>query len=63
LGVSPSVTLKNKDGSLSIIHARDTLKWLGVLFDRSLKFTLHIKAQAGKAEKSLNGLKMLSNTV
>ncbi|KAJ6617452.1 hypothetical protein B0H10DRAFT_1721732, partial [Mycena sp. CBHHK59/15] len=39
------------------------VKWLGVYLDSKLDFNHHVKTLAARAENTVNGLTMLSNTV
>lgn len=60
---SPAITLPGKEGSKVKIVAEKTTKWLGVHFDRRLTFDMHVKQLASRAEKTVQGMKMLANTV
>jgi hypothetical protein len=61
---APPITLPSMDptGEPQTIEVNDTVKWLGIHFDRHLRFTVHIKEAAGKATRALGALRMLSNT-
>ncbi|KAL6297896.1 hypothetical protein BKA93DRAFT_713030, partial [Sparassis latifolia] len=41
----------------------DIIKWLGVYLDRQLTFNHHVKQMVIRAEKTVNGLKMLANMI
>ncbi|TFY57753.1 hypothetical protein EVJ58_g6828 [Rhodofomes roseus] len=62
-GDSPSITLPGPDGMVVVVHAEHAIKWLGVYMDRGLTFDFHVKQMAARAEKTVNGLSMLANTV
>ena len=59
----PSLTILDHDGITRTIVLESTVKWLGVHFDRKLRFQHHVKTAAAKGENAVNALKMLSNTV
>lgn len=60
---SPAITLPGKDGNNITLKADLTVKWLGMYFDRKLTFNHHVKAMAARAEKTVNRLSMLANTI
>lgn len=60
---SPVITLPGKDGTMVTIEAEKTTKWLGVHFDRRLTFDMYIKQLVSRAEKTVQEMKMLANTV
>ncbi|KAI0949613.1 hypothetical protein AcW1_010370 [Taiwanofungus camphoratus] len=62
-GDSPSISLPDGKGGEVVVQAERTTKWLGVHLDRRLTFDFHIKQMAGRAEKTVNGMGMLANTV
>jgi hypothetical protein len=60
----PAIRLPNDDGTeTTITVVFSTVKWLGVYLDRKLLFNHHVKTLAARAENTVNGLTMLSNTV
>ncbi|KAF8587512.1 hypothetical protein K439DRAFT_1337973, partial [Ramaria rubella] len=59
----PSLWLPGKDDLPVEVKAERVIKWLGIYFDRKLTFNEHVKRMAGRAEKTINGLSMLANTV
>ncbi|KAF8583295.1 hypothetical protein K439DRAFT_71950 [Ramaria rubella] len=59
----PSIWLPVANNVMFEVKAEHTVKWLGIYFDRKLTFNEHVKCMIGKAEKSINGLSMLANTV
>jgi ribonuclease HI len=62
--VNPSITLPgpNADSPTTIVKCGGTVKWLGIIFDRKLLFTAHVRALRDRAEGALACLKMLANT-
>ncbi|KAF8578046.1 hypothetical protein K439DRAFT_1270702, partial [Ramaria rubella] len=58
-----SIWLPGKDNLLVEVKAEHTIKWLRIYFDQNLTFNEHVKRMAGHAEKTINGLSMLANTV
>ncbi|KAF5319459.1 hypothetical protein D9619_008774 [Psilocybe cf. subviscida] len=45
------------------INPSSTVRWLGVHFDRQLRFEQHVKLMAARGENAVNGMTMLANTV
>ncbi|KAF7343444.1 putative RNA-directed DNA polymerase from transposon BS [Mycena venus] len=60
---NPTIRLPNVDGSEATVTVFDSVKWLGVYLDNKLNFNHHVKTLAARAENTVNGLTMLSNTV
>ena len=60
---SPSITFQDRDGITRTITPQIATKWLGVHFDRRLRFEHHAKLLAARGETAVNGLCMLANTV
>jgi Reverse transcriptase (RNA-dependent DNA polymerase)/Endonuclease-reverse transcriptase len=59
---SPPISLLDDDGVTRIITADRYVKWLGVHFDRKLRFSHHTKIAASKGDNAVNSLHMLANT-
>ncbi|KAJ7648928.1 hypothetical protein DFH06DRAFT_996803, partial [Mycena polygramma] len=59
----PPIPLPGKDGGIVFLTASKTVKWLGIHFDRKLRFDEHVKKLAARAQSAVNGLCMLANTV
>ena len=60
---SPSMTFADSDGQERVVVPEATVRWLGVHFDRKLRFAHHVKLAASRGEHAVNGLTMLANTV
>jgi ribonuclease HI len=60
---SPSITLRDDDGETRTVTPTATVKWLGVLFDRKLRFEHHAKSLAARGENAVSSFTMLANTV
>ena len=60
---SPPITLQDSDGSTKTLVPDKTVKWLGIHFDRKLRFHQHVKLAAARGENTVNALRMLANTV
>ena len=60
---SPPITLHDTDGSTKTLVPDKIVKWLGVHFDRKLRFHQHVKITAARGDNAVNALKMLANTV
>ena len=60
---APSITLQDDDGIARTIAPTATTKWLGVYFDRRLRFEHHAKFLAAKGENAVSSFTMLANTV
>jgi ribonuclease HI len=60
---SPSITFDDRDGKRRVICPESHVRWLGVHFDRKLRFTHHIKLAAAKGTNAVCALAMLANTV
>ncbi|KAH6908228.1 hypothetical protein BKA70DRAFT_1043126, partial [Coprinopsis sp. MPI-PUGE-AT-0042] len=58
---SPSIRLC--DNPTVAINTASTVRWLGVHFDRQLRFEQHAKLAAIRGENAVNGLLMLGNTI
>ena len=59
----PPIVLRERAGNLTTIHPRETVRWLGVHFDRKLSFNHHVGVLAGRAATAAGRLSMLANTV
>lgn len=61
---SPSIFLPrtNSLGEITI-SARSHMRWLGIFFDRKLKFKQHVEIMATRAHSTVAGLRMLANSV
>jgi len=59
----PSATVQLPGFSVKPTKKGETLKWLGVHFDRQLTFQAHIRKVAGKALTVANAIRALGNTV
>ena len=55
---NPPMRLPTGD-SVAATGPRESLRWLGVLFDRKLSFAAHIRAAAAKTRKAADALRML----
>ncbi|KAF5374701.1 hypothetical protein D9615_009019 [Tricholomella constricta] len=62
-GHSPSIRLPTPDGPDVTITAGDTIRILGVYFDRRLTFNQHVRILADRAGNAVRGSRMLANTV
>ena len=60
---SPSITFLDMDGTTRTVTPERQIRWLGVYFDRKLRFEQHVKQLATRGENTVNGLTMLANTV
>jgi ribonuclease HI len=60
---APPITFQDSDGVVRTVTPQKAVKWLGVYFDRRLRFEHHAKQLAAKGENAVNGLTMLANTV
>ena len=60
---SPPITLHDIDSSTKTLVPDKVVKWLGVHFDRKLRFHQHVKIAAARGDNAVNSLKMLANTV
>ena len=60
---SPPITLQDSDSSTKTLVPDKTVKWLGIHFDRKLRFHQHVKLTAARGENAVNALRMLANTV
>jgi ribonuclease HI len=60
---SPPITLQDVDGSTKTLVPDKVVKWLGVHFDRKLRFQQHVKIAAARGINAVNALKMLANTI
>ncbi|EIW83488.1 hypothetical protein CONPUDRAFT_52536 [Coniophora puteana RWD-64-598 SS2] len=61
----PNVVIQGEgEGSTpTTIEPCDTMRWLGIFFDRKLLFNAHVKEIAARAERITLGLSMLANTI
>jgi hypothetical protein len=60
---SPPISLLDYDGVTRTLVPDRFVKWLGLHFDRKLRFHHHAKIAAAKGEAAVNALSMLANTV
>jgi ribonuclease HI len=60
---SPSITLLDNDGVTRTVTPTATVKWLGVVFDRKLRFEHHAKSLAARGENAVASFIMLANTI
>lgn len=62
---NPGITLRfsRQSHDIAAVHTRESLRWLGVFFDRKLSFRTHIETLAARGRRLVNGIKALSNTV
>ena len=60
---SPLITFKDGDGVSQVVKPDSTVRWLGVHFDRKLRFQKHATILAARGKNMVSGLKMLTNTV
>jgi len=60
---SPSITFDDRDGTHRVVKPKSTVRWLGVYFDRKLRFQKHASILAARGENAVSGLTMLANTV
>lgn len=62
--IPPPITLRmqNSNNPTQVLYPREQVRWLGVHFDRELKFFGHVRTMSAKALKALTALKMLANT-
>lgn len=60
----PSIFLPqtNSPGEIAV-SARSHMRWLGIFFDRKLKFKQHAEIMATRAHSNVAGLRMLANSV
>lgn len=58
------LTLRTQDANhpIHVLHPQEQVRWLGVHFDRELKFYGHVRTMSAKASRGLAALKMLANT-
>lgn len=65
--LSTPITLSvlDTDGSPKrlTIFPTAVLRWLGIFFNRKLKFTDHVKIMANRARSTITGLRLVANTV
>ena len=62
-GPQPPPFVQAGDHKVVVNTEKPTLRWLGVLFDRTLSFKWHAKSLAAKAYKISQALRSFSNTV
>lgn len=60
---TPTISLPGANGTDVTIRAQASTKWLGIYLDRTLSFDTHIKQLAAQAERAVNGMGLLANTV
>jgi hypothetical protein len=61
---SPTLTVPRANGQGTItVSAQASMRWLGIFFDRKLSFRYHVEVMANRALSTVNGLRMLANTV
>jgi hypothetical protein len=60
---SPSITLQDNDGITRTVTPTATVRWLGVYFDRKLRFEHHAKLLAARGENTVSSFTMLANTI
>ncbi|EPT02068.1 hypothetical protein FOMPIDRAFT_1106783, partial [Fomitopsis schrenkii] len=61
---APTISLPGADDNTEVtITATAATKWLGVYLDRTLSFDYHVKQLAARAERAVNGMGLLANTV
>jgi ribonuclease HI len=60
---SPSIIFQDNDGVRRTVCPKITVRWLGVHFDRKLRFEHHAKALAARGENAVSSFTMLANTV
>jgi hypothetical protein len=61
---APAIRLPRSSGNGEIlICARPHMRWLGIYFDRKLRFTEHVKIMANRAQSTIAGLRVLANSV
>ncbi|PPR03941.1 hypothetical protein CVT26_001146 [Gymnopilus dilepis] len=60
---NPSIMFNDSDGATRIVTPEATVRWLGVHFDRKLRFERHVKILAASGENTVSALTMLANTV
>ena len=46
----------------TIIHATECVRWLGVWFDRKMKFNTHVKQKKASMLRAFNAIQNLSNS-
>jgi hypothetical protein len=60
----PTITVPWANGQGTItISAQASMRWLGIFFDWKLSFRYHVEVMANRALSTVNGLRMLANTV
>lgn len=61
----PTCSIQTPEGTVEIIppQLNEATRWLGIWFDRRLKFRIHIQTLAAKAKLAANGIQALANTV
>ncbi|KAF5377839.1 hypothetical protein D9615_006682 [Tricholomella constricta] len=62
-GHSPNIKLPTANGTEVSIAAGDTIRILGVFFDRRLTFNQHVRILADRAGNTVRGSRMLANTM
>ncbi|KAF6761937.1 hypothetical protein DFP72DRAFT_785583, partial [Ephemerocybe angulata] len=60
---SPSIVFDEDPDRPVTVAPQATLRWLGVFFDRQLRFETHAKIVAAKGMNTVAALTMLANTV
>jgi len=60
---SPSITLQDNDSITRTVTPTATVRWLGVYFDRKLRFEHHAKSLAARGENTVSSFTMLANTI
>lgn len=60
---SPSIVFDDQDGTRRVVKPEPTVRWLGVYFDRKLRFQKHASILAARGENAVSGLTMLANTL
>jgi ribonuclease HI len=60
---SPPITITDTFDRTETIVARQSLRWLGIFFDRKLNFKKHVDIMANRGACKVAGLRMLGNTV
>ncbi|ODM20665.1 hypothetical protein SI65_03718 [Aspergillus cristatus] len=62
---NPTCSIQTPEGTVEIKppQLNEATRWLGIWFDRKLKFRIHTQTLAAKAKLAANGIQALANTV
>ena len=62
-GANLSVTLPNVDGMYTVHEPKKVVRWLGIFFDRKLRFHEHTNIMKERSLTATNACRILGNSV